>query len=59
MKPCQFSTNEWGVIDADHKLLIDGLPSNAAAWAWIDEHSHEGRDATDRHNRIRDAFAER
>jgi hypothetical protein len=35
------------------------FPTNAAAWSWIDRHSDEGREAFDRHARIRDAFAVR
>jgi hypothetical protein len=39
--------------------IVGPFESNAAAWSWIDRHSCEGRDAIDRYNRIRAAFAER
>lgn len=48
-------------------VIEDGVPvkkagpfhSSEKAWRWIDAHSDEGRDDTDRYNRIRVAFSER
>ncbi|MFG1340264.1 hypothetical protein [Xanthobacter autotrophicus] len=41
------------VIDGKGEPIAKGFSSNAAAWDWIDRHSHEGRADTDRHHRIR------
>jgi hypothetical protein len=38
--------------------IVGPFETNAAAWSWIDRRCDEGRDATERYNRIRAAFAD-
>ena len=38
-------------------VVVEGLPSHADAWAWIDRHSDEGRADYVRYCRIRQAFS--
>lgn len=39
--------------------IVGPFQTNAAAWLWVDRHCDEDRDAVDRYNRIRAAFAQR
>jgi hypothetical protein len=39
------------------RAVAGPFTSHAAAWAWIDDHTDEGRADSDRYNRIRIAFA--
>jgi hypothetical protein len=38
-------------------VKIGPFRTNAEAWAWVDQHTDEGRADLDRYNRIRIAFA--
>jgi hypothetical protein len=43
-------------VSSGGKHVAGPFDTNAAAWDWIDRHTPEGRDDTDRYNRIRIAF---
>jgi hypothetical protein len=45
---------EYWVVDGDRET--GPFQTNVAAWSWVDKNTYRGRDDTDRHNRIRDAF---
>ena len=45
----------WAILLSEQIQAV--MPTNAAAWRWIDQHDAQHADAIDRHNRIRNAFA--
>jgi hypothetical protein len=47
----------WAVVLGED-ALITGLPSNAAAWSWIDRNTDSGRAHTEQYLRIRTAFSD-
>ena len=53
----EYGTNNWVVQTALGQVVP--FPSQSDAWAWIDALTDEGKAATDRHARIRDAFSRR
>ena len=58
MSVLQDQSGLWQVVETDYgRIVIDGFTSNAQAWAWLDQITYDGRDAEDRHRRIRMAFA--
>jgi hypothetical protein len=47
------------IVRRGGNVVAGPFASNAEAWSWIDRNTLDGRDDTDRYNRIRDAFSER
>jgi hypothetical protein len=48
-----------GAGQIEYRKISGSFSTNAAAWLWVDRNTDEGRDDTDRFNRIRIAFSER
>jgi hypothetical protein len=56
MWPVQRDDGRWSVVSDHGETIVADLPTNEAAWRWVDNHTDEGRADIDKHRRIRSNF---